>query len=46
LKLLGEFSDILSGKSKTIKQRKEHHLLAYQNKQYLYLVRRSRRKKK
>jgi len=46
LKLVGEFNDVLQGKSKTVRQRKEHHLLAFENKQYLYLARKKKKKGK
>jgi len=46
LKLLGECRDILLSKSSVIKQRNEYHALAFENKQYLYLLRSKKRKRK
>jgi len=44
LKIVGEITDIFSNKSNTLKQRKEFHNLAFENKQYLYLVKKRKRR--
>jgi len=44
LKIVGEITDIFNNKSNTLKQRKEFHNLAFENKQYLYLVKKRKRR--